>query len=161
MLVDVVAAAVLFSPLVGSQTGARQQMEQLWRACTPRPARSNRLRGMDKKIVLAQEQIEAFYKDRFAPADSAIADASWASSRRRTASASAGQVQEEDPETVGIGQVEIEADFSGDYLQLVRFINALERPKLFFMVDSVSLAGEQRGVVKLEMKLKVISRAGA
>ncbi len=41
--------------------------------------------------------------------------------------------------------MEIQADFSGDYLQLVRFINSLERDPLFFIIDSVELGGEQGG----------------
>ena len=55
---------------------------------------------------------------------------------------------------MGLRPVEIEADFSGDYLHLVRFINSLERNQLFFIVDSVELGGEQGGVVKLQIKLE-------
>ena len=42
--------------------------------------------------------------------------------------------------TLGVRRVEIDADLAGDYLQLVRFINALERDQVFFLVDSVCLA---------------------
>ena len=55
--------------------------------------------------------------------------------------------------------MEIQADFSGDYLQLVRFINALERDSLFFIIDSVELGGEQAGVVKLQLKLETYQKA--
>ena len=58
-------------------------------------------------------------------------------------------------------RVEIEADLAGDYLQLVRFINALERDHLFFLVDSVVLGGEQGGVVKLQLKLETYLKTGA
>jgi type IV pilus assembly protein PilO len=60
---------------------------------------------------------------------------------------------------VGLRPVEIEADFSGGYLQLVRFINALERDPLFFIIDSVQLGGEQAGVVKLQLKLETYQKA--
>ena len=56
--------------------------------------------------------------------------------------------------------MEITADFSGDYLQLVRFLNELERSKLFFLVDSVELGGEQGGVVKLQMQLETYLKSG-
>jgi hypothetical protein len=46
-------------------------------------------------------------------------------------------------------------------LQLVRFINALERSKLFFAVDSVDLAGESAGPVKLEITMHSYLRLGA
>ena len=61
--------------------------------------------------------------------------------------------KEEDPQTSGTVPVSIEATFSGDYLQLVRFVNALERSRLFYIVDSINLAGESAGPVRLDVKL--------
>jgi type IV pilus assembly protein PilO len=46
-------------------------------------------------------------------------------------------------------------------LQLVRFVNALERDQLFFLVDSVVLGGEQGGIVKLQLKLETYLKTGA
>src|SRR5207302_1784094 len=66
-----------------------------------------------------------------------------------------------DPEPVGLRPVEIEADFAGDYLQLVRFINSLERAPLFFIINSIELGGEQAGVVRLQLKLQTYLRASA
>ena len=66
-----------------------------------------------------------------------------------------------DPEPVGLRPMEIEASLSGDYLQLVRFINALERDQLFFIINSVQLGGEQGGVVKLQMKMETFLKASA
>jgi len=54
--------------------------------------------------------------------------------------------------------VEIAAEVSGDYLQLVRFVNALERNKIFFMVDELELGNEQSGTVKLQIKLETYLR---
>ena len=48
----------------------------------------------------------------------------------------------------------------GDYLQLVRFINSLERDQMFFLVNSVVLGGEQGGVVKLELKMNTYLKTG-
>ncbi len=74
-----------------------------------------------------------------------------------------GQIRykSKDTETVGLRPLEIQADFSGDYLQLVRFINALERDPLFFIIDSVELAGEQGGTVKLQLKLETYQKASS
>ena len=86
----------------------------------------------------------------------------WANWRRPTGSASCrSSTRKRTRKPAGIVPVEIEGDFSGDYLQLARFINALERSKLFYMVDSVGLAGESTGPVKLEVKLHSYLKAGA
>ena len=50
---------------------------------------------------------------------------------------------------------------AGDYLQLVRFVNGLEREQMFFLVDSVGLAGDQAGLVKLQLKLETYLKMGA
>ena len=41
---------------------------------------------------------------------------------------------------------------------VARFINALERNKLFFIVDGVQLGSEQSGGVKLQIKVETYSR---
>ena len=72
-----------------------------------------------------------------------------------------GQIRSKskDTEAVGLRPVEIDADFSGDYLQLVRFINALERNKLFFLVDGVELGSEQNGIVGLQLRIETYMRS--
>jgi len=71
---------------------------------------------------------------------------------------SAIKYQEKDTAVDGLEQVQIDAQLSGDYLQLVRFINALERERLFFIVDGIQLAGEQSGTVRLQIKLETYLR---
>jgi len=43
----------------------------------------------------------------------------------------------------------------------VRFINTLERSKLFFTVDAVELAGESAGPVRLQITMHSFLRMGA
>src|SRR5208283_6104922 len=71
---DVVAVAVLFSPLVGSADSRRLQINELRAELTKKTRDVEPLRGMDKKIVLAKSQIGDFYKDRFAAKDSELAN---------------------------------------------------------------------------------------
>jgi len=71
---DVVAVAVLFSPLVGSEDSRRLQINELRAELTKKNRDVAPLRGMDKKIVLAKNEIGAFYKDRFAAKDSDLLD---------------------------------------------------------------------------------------
>jgi type IV pilus assembly protein PilO len=54
----------------------------------------------------------------------------------------------------------MEITLSGDYLQEVKFINALERDKMFFLIDGITL-GEQQGNVRLQLKLETYLRGGA
>lgn len=163
-VVDVLAIAVFFSPLVGSETSRREQLAQNWRELQQKTREVEPLRGLDKKIPLAQKQIEDFYGQRLPAQDSAIsADLGKVATQSGVRIASikyAMKDKDKEPETAGTRRVEIEADLSGDYLQLVRFINALERDQLFFLVDSVVLGGEQAGVVRLQLKLETYLKTG-
>src|SRR5437868_13369316 len=63
---DGVAAAVLFSPLVGSADSRQLQLNQLRVELYKKTRQVQPLIGMGKKIVLATDQITGVYKDRFA-----------------------------------------------------------------------------------------------
>jgi Tfp pilus assembly protein PilO len=157
---DVIAVGILFSPLVGSADSRTLEINELRAQLTKKNREVAPLRGMDKKIVLAKEQISDFYKDRFAANDSGLT-----SELGRLASENGVRIQQvhykpEDPETAGVVPLEIQGSFSGDYLQLVRFINALERSKMFFAVDGVDLAGEGAGPVRLDITMHSYLRSG-
>ena len=153
VVADVVAAGILFSPLVGSSDSRRTQIRELTAELAKKTHDVAPLKGMDKKIVLAKDQIGDFYKARFAASDSELTTELGKLAQENGIHIQSARYKEEDPETSGIVPIEIEGSFSGDYLQLVRFINTLERSKMFFTVDSVDLAGEGTGSVRLQIGL--------
>jgi type IV pilus assembly protein PilO len=165
-VVDVLAIAVFFSPLVGSETSRREDLAQHWKELQQKTREVEPLRGLDKKIPIARKQIDQFYAQRLPAQDSAIsADLGKVAAQSGVRIGSIkysmkDKDKDKDAETAGTRRVEIEADLAGDYLQLVRFINALERDQLFFLVDSVALGGEQGGVVKLQLKLETYLKTG-
>jgi type IV pilus assembly protein PilO len=57
--------------------------------------------------------------------------------------------------------IEIEATLSGNYVSLARFINALERDDMFFIINSVTLGGEQSGPIRLQVKVETYLKVGA
>lgn len=159
--VDVIAASVLFSPLVGSAESRRLQMNQLAAELRLKTEKVRPLIGMDKKVALAKVEIPQFYKDRFAAQDSDIAQELGRLATESGVKIQQAKYKQEDPESSGlIVPVMIEGNFAGDYLQLVKFINSLERSKLFIAVDSVDLAGEGAGPVRLQVSMHSYLRSG-
>jgi hypothetical protein len=163
-VLDVVAAAILFSPLVGSTESRNHKLAQLGTEIQAKTRQVEPLRGLDKKIPVARQQIDEFYKDRLTFEDSEISGELGklaTDSGVKINGVKYAQDQSERPsdieqraEAAGLHRVLVEADLSGDYLQLMRFINSLERNKLFFIVDSVVLGGDQGGAVKLGVRLE-------
>ena len=156
VLVDILALVVLFTPLGGSAEARQEQMNQLnlqrkQRATAP-------WRGLDKKIPVAQKEIDDFYHDRLPEEDSAISADLGKLASETGVRMSSVKYSAKDAPIDGLQKMEIAADLSGDYLQLVRFVNALERNKLFFLVNNVELGSEQNGIVKLQIKLETYLR---
>lgn len=154
--VDVVAIAMLLTPLAGSEQSRQQEMNQLWLSLKKREAAP--WRGLDKKIPQAQKQIAEFYSDRFPDTYSAISTSLDKIGSESGVRVSGAKFDQKDTEIEGLQRVEISSEVSGDYLQLVRFINGLERSKLFFTVDDLQLGNEQNGIVKLQIKLETYLR---
>jgi len=156
VLVNVLALVVVFTPLGGGSKARQAEMNQLNQE---RKARATApWRGLDKKIPVAQQQIENFYHDRLATEESAISTDLGRIASETGVKMSAEKYSAKDQPIDGLQKIEIAADLSGDYLQLVRFVNALERNKLFFIVDDVELGSQESGVVKLQIKVETYLR---
>jgi type IV pilus assembly protein PilO len=161
--VDVVALVVLFSPLVGSTDSRRQELNQLWSELQTKTRQVEPLTNLPDKVRTANRQIADFYKRRFPAQDSQIATefGKLTAANGVTIEQVRYPVNMKDEETGQLHAVDIEAQLSGNYASLARFINALERDDMFFLVSSITLAGEQKGPIKLQMKVETYLKAGA
>jgi len=159
--VDVVALAVLISPLVGSTDSRRQELNQLWSELQIKTHQVEPLGNLRDKVKTANGQITEFYTKRFASQQSQIV-----TQFDKLAAANGVAVEQTrykvlDAETGRLHPVEIEADLTGNYVSLAKFINALERDDMFFIISSISLGSEQKGPIKLQMKLQSYLKVGA
>ncbi len=60
-----------------------------------------------------------------------------------------------------VQEVRIETDVTGDYAKVARFINALERDKMLFIIEKISLTGEKGGLVSLQITFNTFLRKTA
>jgi type IV pilus assembly protein PilO len=157
--VDVLAAAVLFSPLVGSTESRRQDLTQLRTELHAKTLQVAPLKDLDKKVVTANRQIADFYQKRFPAQDSQIPTQFGKLAAANGITIEQAKYKVDDDETGGLHPVELEANLSGTYVALAKFINALERDDMFFIISSITLAGEQKGPIKLQMKLETYLKA--
>jgi type IV pilus assembly protein PilO len=116
---------------------------------------------MDKKLDLAREEIAGFYRDRFPSQYSAVSSELGKVATQTGVRVSQISYEPKPADIPNLQQVIMNANLDGDYLQVVKFINALERDRMFFMVDSLTLAQEQGGMVRLQVKLETYLRTEA
>lgn len=159
--VDVIAAAVLFSPLVGSTESRRQELSQLSSELLIKTREVEPLGNMREKVKTANGEITDFYKRRFPGQQSQIVTEFDKLAAANTVTVEQTKYKVLEDETERLHPVEIEADLTGNYIALAKFINALERDDMFFLISSIELGGEQKGPIKLQMKLQTYLKAGA
>ena len=126
-----------------------------------------------ERVSEAREQIAHFNEDRFPNSSAAIFETLGKVANENHVRLNQASYKATDPKTdsdrtpeteiplPGLRQVEIEANLSGNYVQVMKFINALERDKTFFIVDSVSLADQNAGNVRLLIHIETYLRGEA
>lgn len=158
--IDLLAAAVYFSPLVGSAETRRQEMNLLQAELTTKTRQVEPLQNLPAKVVLAHQQVADFYKNRFPGQDSQIATEFGKLAAANGVTIEQVKYTHKGPGPARLQLVEVESDLSGNYRSLALFINALERDETLFIINSVTLGSEQAGPVKLQMKLETYLKEG-
>jgi len=159
--IDVLAAVIYFSPIIGSAESRRQELNTLQTELITKTRQVAPLKDLPQKVVLASHQIDEFYKKRFPTQESQILTELGKLTSANGVSIEQVKYKVKDAEAGGLRPVEMEADFAGNYTSLAKFINALERDQVFFIINSVTLGGQQQGPVKLGVKLETYLKVGS
>jgi len=158
--IDVIALVVLLSPLVGSTASRKQELNQLWGELQVKTRQVEPLKNLPDKVHTASLQITNFYKKRFPSQDSEILTEFGKLAVANGVIIEGAKYKGDEIQLGRLQPVEVEADLSGTYVSLARFINALERDDMLFVISNISLAGEQKGPIKLQMKVETYLKAG-
>ncbi|HLK34449.1 MAG TPA: hypothetical protein VKT29_15245 [Terriglobales bacterium] len=158
LCVDLACAVVLLSPLGRSRQDEIQSLQLRLRLKTQQV---QPLRGLDKKVLVAKQQIADFYRDRLPSDYSGIAEEMGKLASENGTDIAQVKYHLEDPEGGGLRPITIDSLLSGDYLHIVKFVNALERDKMLFIVNSIVLGDAKGGSVKLQLKMQTYIKSGA
>jgi type IV pilus assembly protein PilO len=110
------------------------------------------LRGLDQRVEDAREQMLGFYGKRIPPSYSFV-------DRRIGELALKGPVKltrvqyTQNPPGVDLTEISLDAGITGNYPEIMRFVNSLERDQTFFVIRAMSLTGQQGGLVNLRLRV--------
>lgn len=119
------------------------------------------LEGIDGKLADSTQGADLFYQQRLPYAYSQVLTELGVLTNRTGVRYTRGQYAQV-PELSGpyaMTEVRIDASISGEYRSVVGFINALERDRMFFTINSLTLSGQQTGQVNLRLRLVTFLRA--
>jgi len=116
---------------------------------------------VDERVKQAREQIAHFYEDRFPASASSIFEQLGKVANENHVHLNQANYKTVDSDIPGLQQVLINASLSGSYPQVMKFINSLERDRMFFIVNDVSLGNQSQGTVGLNLIVETYMRGGA
>lgn len=110
------------------------------------------LKGLDRRVDLTRDQIKDFYDKRIPANYSSILERVGALEVKSGVRLSRMQY------TKGLSgrdltEIAMDAGVTGDYTQIMHFINSLERDKNFFVIRAMGLTGQQGGLVNLRLRI--------
>jgi type IV pilus assembly protein PilO len=118
------------------------------------------LRGLDVKLVKSTEDADKFYAQRLPYAYSQVAAELGVLTKQQNVRLTRVQYAQK-PALSGSGElneVTMDTSISGDYRPLVQLINALERDRMFFNINSLTFTGANNGQVNLRMRITTYLR---
>jgi type IV pilus assembly protein PilO len=159
--VDIVAALVLLTPLAGAGAARIQEFEAVRRQVHRKMQVVIPPDQVQTRVDQARTQIDTFYQQRLTSGAAALTAEIGNLASSSGVHLNSAKYEELDSDLPGLSHVRIDANITGDYLAAVKFINAVERDKVFFIIDSVSLAEQQAGQVRLAVRLETYLKSGA
>ena len=158
-VLDLACIGYLLSPAGRSRHARKREYTALQTQLVAKQQEVLPTRGMDQKLKQASQDIDGFYNARFPAEYSSVAQELGKVAADNGVRLTAVKYDEKDAPIEGLRKLNMELSLAGDYLQEVKFINALERDKMFFLIDGIAL-GEQQGNVRLQLKLQTYLRGG-
>lgn len=152
LLLDVAAVAALL--LTGSPKSYLEEQRRLRNELQSKQQRTLPASQVDEKLEQAREEIRRFYQERLPERQSEIAQALGDLATEHGVTMAQVKYDSEDADQPGLRRVKIDAEMEGEYVPLMKFINGLERSQTLFIIQGVSLAGQQGGRVRLQLSLE-------
>lgn len=118
------------------------------------------LEGLDAKVVKSTADADGFYAQRLPYAYSQVLSELGELTKKSGVHLSRVQYNQA-PALSGryeLNEVRMDASVSGDYRSVVEFVNMLERDRMFFLISSINLTGQQTGQVNLRLRLTTFLR---
>jgi Tfp pilus assembly protein PilO len=164
LLADAASLALLLSPAGRSRAARQQEFEHLRVERIEKTQASAPAQGMDQKISTARQQQATFNDERLARRYSAMSEQLSKIATEAGVGVSDVKYDEHTVEKsapTGYDELGITIQIRGSYDQDLRFINAVERQKLFLLIDAVSFGGMQGDTLKVSVHLSTFLRSQA
>jgi hypothetical protein len=151
-----VALFILLGPGIGDAAPRYQELTHKQQLLRTREAENRPIQRLSELIEKAKGQYQTFSSDRLTAYPSTVYNSIYDLARKNNVQLGEMkyEVFDDPPEASGLKLLHVQARVSGGYANLVKFINALERNKLFFVIRDLQLS-DTRGQSGLQLQLSM------
>lgn len=153
------ATLLIFLPVRASQEERVVELNSAKLESKKLEAEVSPLQGLPDKLVKTRGEISNFYQDRFPGRFSAVAEQIGSMAADNGVRLSDVKYETVEFDIPGLQEISMQASLRGDYASMVRFINKIERSKVFFLIDQLDLDKADAGAVQLRIKMKTYLRS--
>jgi Tfp pilus assembly protein PilO len=157
-VVTLASLAYLVFPGNASNAELNMQLVQASKELTIKEKQVEPLRGLPEKLVKTNQDIIDFYRKRLPVNASDVSEELGKLASANSISLSDVKYEDFDTDIPGLRQIAVEAQLSGEYSKIAKFINAAERDNMFFIVNAITLDDQKTGSVRLQIHFETYLR---
>jgi Tfp pilus assembly protein PilO len=116
------------------------------------------LRGLDRRVEESRAQMQEFYQQRI-PANYSFIATRIGDLEVKSGVRLSRVLYSQGAPSGDLTEISMDAGISGEYPQIMRFVNGLERDRNFFVIRAMALTGQQGGMVNLRLRVSTWLRA--
>jgi type IV pilus assembly protein PilO len=156
VLILAIANIVLFTRLALAwntlRTDSTEQIQQYQANLKTLELQTAPLRDLPAKVETSEKDALAFYEKRM-PSNYSSISAELVQLADQNHVRQAHLTYTPTPALPGLVQVALDASLAGEYAPIMRYINGVERNKLLFVINGLTLAGQQGGNVNVRLRM--------
>jgi Tfp pilus assembly protein PilO len=157
IVIIILSGLYLATPIGASNADLNSELKQTNKELEIKEQRVAPLRGLPEKLVKTNEDITSFYRHRLPERQSDVSEELGRLATAENITLSDVKYENFDTDISSLRAVVVEAQLSGEYSHLAKFINAVERDKMFLIVDGLSLEdqkSDQKGANTVRLTLR-------
>jgi Tfp pilus assembly protein PilO len=152
---------IIYLLLPGSSPGSRAALEQSLRDQEKTLSREVApLKGIDKQLAQTRVDVKNFYQQKVPSEFSQISQHLEKLMKETGVTTASGihyvpeqkSARNDKGDLPEVQRINIDTTVTGEYAKVAKFINGMEQDKFVFIIDQISLTGQESGIVSLQIK---------
>jgi len=155
-VISVLAFLYLISPFTRSSAEKQQELVEKQKQLRVVEDQTRPLQRLPELVTKARTDLAAFYADRLPAYPSSVYNDVSSLARKNNVTVSQVKYDVFDLPVPSLKVLQAQAQVRGSYPDLVKFINSVERSKMFFVIEGLQL-GESRQSAGIQLSLTMVT----